>query len=176
MEHWDDGMPASAFGLPSVPRTLRQLLACYGIEAFFAAVESALNQRLLTAAGMRWLRRHTNDVARNALDFARSDAESGLESLLRWRLRKTGLRFRSQVAIASVGVVDFLIGDRLIVEVDGKPNHDGPSERHKDLVRDAHAAVWDYVTLRFDYALIIHDWDTVERAILAQIDAGRHHR
>ena len=30
------------------------------------------------------------------------------------------------------------------------------------------------MTLRFDYALIVHDWDTVEQAILAHVDRGRH--
>ena len=71
--------------------------------------------------------------------------------------------------IAGVGGVDALIGDRLIVEVDGRDNHDGASMRHKDLVRDANAAMWGYVTLRFDYALIVHDWDMVERAILGAL-------
>jgi very-short-patch-repair endonuclease len=76
--------------------------------------------------------------------------------------------------ISSVGRVDLLIGDRLLVETDGRDNHDGISHRHKDLVRDANAAAWAYVTLRFDYALVIHDWDLVERAVLAQVAAGHH--
>ena len=42
-------------------------------------------------------------------------------------------------------------------------------DRHKDLVRDANAAAWGYVTLRFDYALIVHDWDLVEAAILGSL-------
>lgn len=41
-----------------------------------------------------------------------------------------------------------------------------PPLRHKDLVRDANAALWGHVTLRFDYAMIVHDWDLVERAIV----------
>ncbi len=65
--------------------------------------------------------------------------------------------------------MDALIGDRVIVEVDGRENHDGASLRHKDLVRDANAAMWGYVTLRFDYVMVLHDWDLVERAILAAL-------
>ena len=34
--------------------------------------------------------------------------------------------------------------------------------------------MWGYLTLRFDYALIVHDWDLVERAIMAYVAAGRH--
>ena len=58
------------------------------------------------------------------------------------------------------------IGERLLVETDGRENHAGAERRHNDLVRDANAAAWGYVTLRFDYALVVHDWDLVERAIL----------
>jgi hypothetical protein len=29
--------------------------------------------------------------------------------------------------------------------------------------------MWGYSTLRFDYALIVHDWDLVERAILGRL-------
>ncbi|WP_245619576.1 DUF559 domain-containing protein [Microbacterium trichothecenolyticum] len=174
--HWSDADDAkrSAFGVPSVRVVLRQILRCQGLESFFVALESALRQRTLSQADLEWLRQHTNSRARDAIGFARRDADSGLESLLRWRLRRRGLRVRTQQSITSVGRVDFVIGERLIVEVDGAPNHDSESHRHKDLVRDANAAAWGFVTLRFDYALVVHDWDTVELAILGLVDRGLH--
>lgn len=172
--HWDDGSRSSAFSLPSVERVLRQILGCRGLEAFFVTLESALRLGLLQPAQLAWLRAATNDEARAAIAFARADADSGIESLLRWRLRERGLEIRSQVHIFAVGVVDFVIGERLIIEVDGRANHEGESLRHKDLVRDANAAAWGYVTLRFDYAMIVHDWETVELAILAHLDRRRH--
>ncbi len=174
MAHWDDAGTTDAFGLPSVAGILRQILGCRGVEEFFATLESALNQKLITAADLAWLRARTNGAAREAIAFARSDAQSGLESLLRWRLRSHALRVRTQVRIVSVGTVDFLIGDRLIVEVDGKGNHASGEHRLKDLRRDANAAAWGYITLRFDYAMVVHDWETVEAAIMAQVDRGRH--
>lgn len=173
VEHWDEGPVCDAFGVPSIPRILRQMLHCLGVEHFFVALESALRQKLIDTAGLEWLR-STSRAAKDAISFARADADSGLESLLRWRLRSHGLRVRSQVDIVSVGPVDLLIGERLIVEADGKENHDGPSTRHKDLIRDAHAAIWGYTTLRFDYAMILHDWTTVEMAILGAVERGRH--
>jgi very-short-patch-repair endonuclease len=171
--HWDSG-PTSGFAPPSVPRILRQMLACCGIEAFFVALESARRQELIDRDGLRWLCAATNLLAREAVQLSRDDADSGLESLLRWRLRAYDLPVRTQVRIAGVGIVDILIGDRLIVEADGRDNHDGDGLRHKDLVRDATAAVWGYETLRFDYALIVHDWPLVEAAILAAVAEGRH--
>ena len=52
--------------------------------------------------------------------------------------------------------------------------HEGASDRHKDLVRDAVAAAHGFDTLRFDYALVVHDWPLVEAAILAKVDRGLH--
>lgn len=166
--HWETG-PRRGFAFPPLPRILWQLSRCQGTEAFFVALESALRQRLLTRSDLERLRTLVNVEAREAMTLARHDADSGLESLIRYRLRAHRLAVRTQVAVAGVGRVDLLIGDRLIVEVDGRVNHDGASLRHKDLVRDANAASWGYRTLRFDYAMVVHDWDLVERAILGSL-------
>lgn len=172
--HWDDLPTGGFFDLPRVAVALRQILRCLGVEEFFVAVESALRKRLLTAADRAWLHGHINESGRAALAFARSDADGGLESLMRWRLRTHALAVRTQMRVVSGGRVDLLIGDRLIVEADGAPFHEGENQRHRDLRRDARAAVWGFVTLRFDYALIVHDWPTVEAAILAYVDRGLH--
>lgn len=175
IEHWDDAalLPEQA-GSAIVPRLLRQIWRCRGIEDFFVALESALRQGRITRAGVAWLRASCGGEAGEAIAFARRDADSGLESLFRWRLRGRGIRIRTQVTITSVGRVDFLIGERLIVEIDGTGNHDGASNRHRDLVRDAQAAAWGYVTLRFDYAQVVHDWDAVLSAVLAHLDRDLH--
>lgn len=48
-------------------------------------------------------------------------------------------------------------------------NHHGEAKRHNDLTRDANAASCGYVTLRFDYALVVHDWELVESAVLGAL-------
>lgn len=176
--HWDEDDTAAAAdaGLATVTRLLRQMLSCSGVAAFFPALESARRKDLIGEEGLVWLRENTNTRGRDAVDFSRSDADSGLESLFRWQLRDLAAILRCQVEVASVGRVDFLIGDRLIVEIDGRENHAGQDKRHKDLVRDANAAAWGYITLRFDYALIVHDWDSVEAAVRGLVEAGMHLR
>lgn len=138
------------------------------------AVESALHLGMLTSAGRAWLRRTCGAGARAAIDLAGQDSESGLESLLRWRLRDAGITMRAQVEITGVGRVDFLLGDRLILEADGAEHHAAAGARHRDLLRDANAAAWGYVTLRFDYAMIVHDWPTVRAAVDGILAAGIH--
>ena len=155
------------------------------------ALESAMRKRFLTRTSLARIRSRIPAVHRWLVDFARWNADSGLESLLRLRLHAHGIELASQVAIPGVGRVDFVLGDRLILEVDGKRNHvDGfdqdamngaeraaaVSKRHKDLVRDTVAAAHGFDTLRFDYALVVHDWPIVEAAILAKIDRGLHLR
>lgn len=164
--HYYRGAPP--LGRASAEDALAHLYVCQGDEAFFAAFESAWRLRLLTRAARARVRAALPASARWLVDLARSDADSGLESLLRLRLHILGIRLTCQVTIDGVGRVDFVIAGRIILEADGKENHDG-SKRHKDLVRDAAASIRGYETLRFDYAQIVHDWPTVQRAILAAL-------
>lgn len=154
-----------------IVRALVQLASCQGAEAFFVAFESAWRLRRLGAAARAEVRRPLPAGMRYLVDLARGDADSGLESLVRLRLARLGIAMRSQVRIDGVGRVDFLVGDRIILEIDGRENHDGESLRHRDLRRDAEAARRGYVTLRFDYALVMHHWDVVLDAILAAREA-----
>jgi very-short-patch-repair endonuclease len=171
--HWSTG-PLPAAALPSVPRTLLQIAHCRGEEEFFAALESALRQDLLAARQRRWLALKLPVRLRWLVDFARSDADSGLESIVRLRLHHRGIDVRTQVVFHGRRRVDLLLGDRLLVEIDGRQNHEGPSVRHRDLVRDAEAAIWGYETLRFDFAMLMHDWELVEAALIAKLEAGAH--
>lgn len=171
--HFFRGAPP--VGVVSVETALIHLHRCEGDESFFASLESALRQRKLSQGAVLRLRAALPSYARWLVDFARHDADSGLESILRLRLHILGLVLHAQVAIRGVGRVDFVIGDRLILEVDGKENHASGDHRHRDLLRDAAASALGYETLRFDYAQVIHDWPTVQAAILAALVRLRDH-
>ncbi|WP_345752862.1 DUF559 domain-containing protein [Microbacterium rhizophilus] len=165
LRHWDG--PGAAFGVVPVVHALVQSAECLGQEGFFAALESAMQKQLLRYRDVREIRRRVSARHRWLVDLARWDAESGLESVVRLRLVRLGLRVACQVRIRGVGRVDFVLNGRLIIEIDGRENHDGPSSRHKDLRRDAVSAGLGFLTLRFDYALVMHEWTVVESAILA---------
>ena len=172
VQHWN-ALSSSSTAV-SLVDALLQLRGCFGEDAFFATLESALHTGVLTGAGRGELRARITESARWLVDLARSDAESGLESLLRLRLQRLGLRLRTQVEIPGVGRVDFVLGDRIILEVDGRQGHDDAEGRHRDRVRDVVAAAHGFETLRFDYALIVHDWPTVQQAILAKVARRSH--
>jgi very-short-patch-repair endonuclease len=162
--HWGSGK--AALGIVSLPRALVQLAGCQGAEAFFVAFESAWRLGKLSDQARRWIRSNLRASMRYLVDLARSDADSGLESLIRLRLARLGIALESQVSIAGVGRVDFVLDGRIILEVDGRENHDGVSLRHKDLSRDARALARGYIALRFDYTQVMREWAIVEAAIL----------
>jgi very-short-patch-repair endonuclease len=151
---------------------LVQLAKCHGDEAFFAAFESALRHQFISPQQRARLRAAVPAQLVELVDLARLDADSGLESIVRLRLHRLGIAVACQVKIPGVGTVDFVIGDCLILEADGATH--GGDNRHRDLVRDAIAMGLGFVTLRFDSALILHDWETVESAILAALDRTLH--
>ncbi|MBS1907468.1 MAG: DUF559 domain-containing protein [Actinobacteria bacterium] len=167
VSHFYRGVPP--LGQVDIETALTQLFRCQGDESFFASYESAWRKGLLSRAARLRIRAALPSKARWLVDLARSDADSGVESLLRLRLHVLGIRLDCQVRIDGVGVVDFVVAGRLIIEADGKENHDGSSKRHKDLRRDAAASSLGYETLRFDYAQIVHDWPAVQSAILAAL-------
>lgn len=159
----------------SLEQSLLHLYRCQGEEALFAAFESAWKLQLLSRSMRARIRAALPASARWLLDLARPDADSGLESLLRLRLHLLGIRLDCQIVIDGVGRVDFVVGGRLILEADGKENHASETKRHADRIRDAAASALGYETLRFDYAQIIHDWPTVQKAIIAALRRLRDH-
>ncbi|OCG73861.1 type IV toxin-antitoxin system AbiEi family antitoxin domain-containing protein [Microbacterium sediminis] len=165
--HWRDGAPA--LGVLDVASALVHYYRCGGSEAFFVALESALRLGQIGPAQRAWIRHRLPRSARWLVDFAVPTSDSGLESLVRLRLRALGIETAAQVRIAGVGRVDLLIDGVIIIELDGEENHADPAKRHRDLRRDAAATARGYTPLRFDYALVVHDWPTVEAAILGAL-------
>ncbi|MFB4349073.1 endonuclease domain-containing protein [Microbacterium sp. CR_7] len=156
-------------GLAPIEDALVHAYACHGDEFFFAAFESAWSMRLIGSAARQRIRKSLPAGARWLVDLARSDADSGLESIVRLRLHMLCITVETQMTIAGVGRVDFVIEKRLILEVDGRANHAGAERRHHDLTRDAAASRLGFETLRFDYALIMYQWDVVAAAVLSAL-------
>ena len=173
VSHFFRGAPP--FGRASIEDALVHLYRCEGAESFFVSFESAWQLRLLSKPARDRVRAALPASARWLVDVARPDAGSGIESLLRLRLHILGIVLECQVQIDGVGRVDFVVDGLLILEADGKENHDAPSMRHKDLVRDAAASALGYETLHFDYAQIVHAWPTVQAAILGALVRLRDH-
>lgn len=100
--------------------------------------------------------------------------ESGTESLLWFRMCRYLLPLRRQVRIPGAGRVDFLVGRRLVIEVDGAAYHTDPMQFEEDRRRDATLSRMGYRVLRFSYRQVMDHWNDVENAILAAVLRGDH--
>lgn len=102
--------------------------------------------------------------------------DSGLESMVRVWLRDRRVPFVLHAPIAGVGEVDFLVGESLIIESDGRKGHDDLEGQRRDYRRDTAAAGRGYITVRLNYPQIMHDWPACERQILEHLGRGDHRR
>jgi very-short-patch-repair endonuclease len=143
--------------------------ACLDIESAFVLCESALFKRLLSSGRWAALLDAAPSAVRAQLAVAGWLSESGTESMFSFRGSTFGVRIQQQVWVGP-DRVDFLLGERLIVEIDSVAHHD-PTE---DAKRDARLSVLGHRVLRFMYTQIVSDWPRVEAAIMAAISRGDH--
>lgn len=140
----------------------------------FAALESARHGGVVTRAEVHQVIGAAPRGVRRVLARAGGLSESGGESLLAFGMLRAGIPFAQQVPVAGVGRVDFLVGTRLIVEVDGAEFHATREAFERDRRRDAVAAARGCRSLRFSYSQVLHRWGEVDAALRAALHRGDH--
>ncbi len=169
--HWTGTSPARSRVVAPPSECLRQIAHCHSPEYLAVVAESALHTGLITEDDWAVIRESLPRTFRRRLpDVGRSSA-SGIESLFVFRIRALGIQVAQQVRIDGVGIVDALIGDSLIVELDGEAFH---RDDARDRRRDAAASARGYRTLRFLANQIEREWESVEAAVVAAIARGDH--
>ncbi|WP_431805082.1 endonuclease domain-containing protein [Microbacterium sp. bgisy203] len=152
-----------------IENALLLVAACQPVAAAVAVWDSAVHRRLITVAELSRLR--LPPAARSVLARVDPLSESGLETLFRTALRWLRLRILTQVFIGGHRV-DFLIGDRLVVQIDG--GHHVGAQRASDVAHDAALTLMGYHVLRFTYTQIVDDWPAVQDAIQRAVAQGLH--
>ncbi len=152
---------------------LRQAACCVEPDDLVVLLDSVINTRLLTRQEIDEALTGLASHVRTAI--SRMDlAESGTESLARLRIRRLGVKVKSQVRIGGVGRVDLLVGDRLVIEIDSIEHHTSQSAYHRDRRRDQILTSMGYVVLRLTYEQVLYHWDEMEALILSLARSGRH--
>lgn len=171
--HWHALRTGSAF-VESALTCLIDMCRCEPPEFVVAAADSAVHYGLIGRGA--WSRALIPLPTRLRLQLSDVDgrSESIIESLCRYRCRRLGLSVHSQVWVAPGIRVDLMIGERLIVEVDGREHHSDPVAFERDRVRDARLSALGYRVLRFSYNQVMFDWPLVEASILAATARGDH--
>ncbi|MBC7589934.1 MAG: DUF559 domain-containing protein [Salinibacterium sp.] len=174
--HWS-GRPGAMTWPPTTPtpiEILMEMATCESPEFTIAAVDSAI--RLGVIPLRSWLEFLPSLPKKLAVLLAGVDGRSGsiTESLSRTRLCALGIVPQLQFKIAGVGFVDMLIGDRLVVEIDGRQYHTDKGQFEADRQRDARLSMLGYRVLRFSYRQVMDNWAQVRGSIEAAIARGDH--
>lgn len=169
--HWRLPLVARVPGIlvDEIENVLALVATCLPFEQALAVWESALNKRLVDALALARL--PLSGRARELLAAATPFSDSGLESFIVPRLAWMGVRIVPQAWIAGHRV-DFLIGDRLVLQIDGG-THVG-AQRTSDIRHDAQLALQGYHVIRVGYTQIVTDWPGVQHMIMRAIAQGLH--
>ena len=146
--------------LQASPRALSPALGCVlvaaanGVEAGVVPMDAALHRGLCAPADLQAALAHPGaryggSSARAAVNSADGLSESPGESRTRLLLSALGVEVRAQVELRDaeglIGRVDFLVGERVVVEFDGAVKYEGADgreallreKRREERLRDA---------------------------------------
>jgi very-short-patch-repair endonuclease len=166
--HWRERIDERSRLFADPVTALRDLKGCASKEEYLVALDSVLhNTPQLRAKVERELGHRMGTLGIDGT------CASGIETLCWIRLLR-GLGARRQVRVQGVGIVDFVVGERLVIEVDGEEFHDTESTFDKDRRRDALLSILGYRVLRFSYRQVIERFEEVELAIRAAIARADH--
>ena len=166
-------VPGSPWRVGVVDALAQHLPRVAGAEHAVAALDSALNRRLLTPTGLELLMQRMPRRIRRLRSRLDGSAESGLESLLRLAIEREGWRVESQVRVAGVGRVDLVVDGCLVIEADGSAWHDGHEAIELDRERNAALVLRGYRWHRFGYRQVIDDLAGCIAVIRALLAGGR---
>lgn len=171
--HWTRELAFSGHRLEDSPETaLAHIAECVPRDIALVLWESAIRSERLSIDALRsipWTSRAAAECAAEVNGLS----DSGLETLLVTPLRRRGLRVRQQIVLAG-RPVDLLIGEKLVVQIDGYAFHSSAAQRSKDIAHDIELRLRGYTVLRFSYAQVVHERESVEAAIRRATAARLH--
>lgn len=166
--------PAPILAVDLIPEALLSASACLCPDDLVAVMDSLVHRRLLTSSDLRRLLAAEPDWVQRLVDRC-APAESGTESLVRFRLTSLGFHVRSQVWIGEYRA-DLLLGDWLVIEVDSAQHHTGVLSYQADRIRDRRLLGRGYVVMRLTWEDVHLRWDAVLEDIRALLRQGIHRR
>lgn len=156
----------------SIEDALAHIASCLPREDALVLWESAARRERLSPEALRQVRWKTV-AARECAEATTGLSDSGLETIVVVRLSPWGVPMRQQTVLAG-RPVDLLIGERLVIQLDGFAYHSSAADRRRDIEHDAELAARGYTVLRFTYSQVLHDWIAVERSIARALARGAH--
>ncbi|SDQ26089.1 Very-short-patch-repair endonuclease [Leucobacter chromiiresistens] len=169
--HWGRPLQLRPPGTLADPvvNVLQFVADCQPFEEALVVWNSALNRGLVDRSALSRL--PLRGTARRLLTAAKPFFDSGLETLVASRLRWTKIRLLPQAHLFGHRV-DLLIGERLVLQIDGA-SHTG-RQWNADNAFDALLVARGYTVIRIGYLQIVEDWHSVQSQLLECIAQGLH--
>jgi len=159
--------------LESVANMLMHVAKCQPLDYAVAVFDSAVRQGQIDIDELRALAEVHGGRFRRVVALTSTQADSGIESITRVRLLWAGISVREQVRIDGHRV-DLLVGDRLIIQLDGKQHIEDSAQLARDRAQDRRLRRMGYTVLRYGYADVIFRWPDVLEEI-GRVMAQRLH-
>jgi very-short-patch-repair endonuclease len=166
--------PLGAAATDGFEVALRHAVRCQPALDATASLDSALNIGILSVAEIAGALDPLPARCRRLLDLVDGRCQSGLETKARLGLRALNVPHRLQVPIEGVGHVDELIGDRLVLELDGWEWHSKKRDFEKDRRRDLVLARLGYLVIRVSYHQVSFEWHAVIATIRGVVARAEH--
>ena len=172
--HWTDRAATGTRSLVGPLGCVLDVARTQPANIAFAVVESAI--ALGRVSRSSWARAARSLPHQTRLKLRRVDrlSGSGSESLAKFEFIAAGIHFSQQVQVTSGIRVDFVLGDRLVVEIDGAEFHATRVGFEQDHRRDAVLRALGYRVLRFSYWQVSERWADVMAAVTAALVSGDH--
>lgn len=152
-----------------IENVLWSIAQCMPEQVALPTWESALRKGLVALEEMSRLA--LPPAARHLCDIATPWSDSGLESFVPVRLRWLRLPIVPQVWIDDHRV-DFLIGERLALQIDGA--HHVGAQREADILHDARLTLLGFHVIRVGYFQVVDRWPQVQDLVLRAVAQGLH--
>lgn len=169
-----EGLPLPRGGVDPVSWALAHAVLCQGRLDAVASLDSALHTLSVRPRQLARVMDQLPGRYRRYIDLTDPRADSGIETRVRLGLRAVNIPFRIQVELEGVGRIDLLVGERLVIECDGRAWHSGDEAVKRDYNRDLGAAERGYLVLRLSYAQVMFEWPRVAAAVRGLVARGEH--
>lgn len=150
-----------------------QAIHCLDEENAIACLESAVHEGFLTIDQVRELCGQAPARLAGGIRELEFTAGSGMETIVRRRLRHVGYSVVAQVSVAGIGDEDLVVEDCVALETDGEKWH-GADRFHADRIRDLKTEALGRRAIRLTHDQIFYEWETTLEAIARVVtDAQR---
>lgn len=157
-------LPAQRIGgLVTLVDVVEDYAACQAPAWTLALLDALVREARVSADELRKIGERLPQSRRYLVDMVSEKSESALESVARFHLTHDRFPFREQVRIGSFRV-DFLVGNRLVLETHGAEFHAGREPWERDRARTLWLRKNGWDVLELTYAQV-NDWQQVSHTI-----------